>query len=73
MWLVYAHRMSRRICSYVEILVTKHGIPENLYSDKHTILISPIDGNLTQFGQMCEDLGINMIAANTIKHITKSK
>ncbi len=49
----------------LEILVTKHGIPENLYSDKHTILISPIDGNLTQFGQMCEDLGINMIAANT--------
>ena len=57
----------------LKILVTKHGIPENLYSDKHTILISPIDGNLTQFGQMCEDLGINMIAANTIKHITKSK
>lgn len=49
----------------LEILVTKHGIPENLYSDKHTILISPIDGNLTQFGQMCEDLGINIIAANT--------
>ena len=49
----------------LEILVTKHGIPENIYCDKHTILISIIDGNLTQFGHMCEDLGINIIAANT--------
>lgn len=49
----------------LEILVTKYGIPENFYSDKHTILINPKDGELTQFGQMCEDLGINMIAANT--------
>lgn len=49
----------------LEILVTKYGIPENIYCDKHTILISPIDGNLTKFGHMCEDLGINIIAANT--------
>lgn len=49
----------------LEILVTKYGIPENIYCDKHTILISPIDGNLTQFCHMCEDLGINIIAANT--------
>ena len=49
----------------LKILVTKYGIPENFYSDKHTILISPIDGNLTQFGHICEDLGINIIAANT--------
>ena len=49
----------------LKTLVTKHGIPENIYCDKHTILISPSDGNLTQFGHMCEDLGINIIAANT--------
>ena len=49
----------------LEILVTKYGIPENIYCDKHTILISPIDDNLTNFGHMCEDLGINIIAANT--------
>lgn len=49
----------------LEILVTKYGIPENIYCDKHTILISPIDENLTNFGHMCEDLGINIIAANT--------
>ena len=48
----------------LSILVTKYGIPENFYSDRHTILISP-KGSLTQFGQMCEDLGINLIAANT--------
>ena len=49
----------------LEILVTKYGIPENFYSDKHTILINPKDGELTNFGHMCEDLGINIIAANT--------
>ena len=49
----------------LQILVTKHGIPENLYSDKHTILINPKDGELTQFGYICKDLGINIIAANT--------
>ena len=45
----------------LEILVIKYSIPENFYSDKHTILIS----NLTNFSHMCEDLGINIIAANT--------
>ena len=49
----------------LQILVTKHGIPENIYCDRHTILINPKDGELTNFGRMCEDLGINIIAANT--------
>lgn len=49
----------------LEILVTKYGIPENICCNKHTISISPIDGNLIQFSHMCEDLGINIIAANT--------
>ena len=49
----------------LEILVTKYGIPENFYSDKHTILISLKDGNLTNFGHMCEGLEINIITANT--------
>ncbi len=53
----YAHML--------EILVTKYGIPENIYCDRHTILINPKDGELTNFGHMCEDLGINIIAANT--------
>ena len=45
------------------LLLTKHGIPENIYSDRHTILINPKEGELTQFGLICKDLGINQIAA----------
>ena len=52
-------------CHMLKILIEKHGIPENIYSDKHTILKSPVDGNLTQFGRICEELGINMIFAET--------
>jgi len=52
-------------CYMLKILVTKYGIPENIYSDKHSILKSPIDGNLTQFGKICENLGINLIFAET--------
>ena len=50
----------------LEILVTKYGIPENIYCDRHTILISPKDGNLTNFGHMCEDLGINSSIPGTV-------
>ena len=49
----------------LKILVTKYGIPENIYCDRHTILINPKDGELTNFGHMREDLGINIIVANT--------
>ena len=49
----------------LKILIEKHGIPENIYSDKHTIFKSSVDGNLTQFGRICEELGINMIFAET--------
>jgi len=52
-------------CHMLKILITKHGIPENIYSDKHTIFKSPIDGNLTQLGRMCNEFGINMIFAET--------
>lgn len=52
-------------CHMLKILIDKHGIPENIYSDKHTIFKSSIDGNLTQFGRICEELGINMIFAET--------
>jgi hypothetical protein len=47
----------------LKLLVEKHGIPENIYSDRHSILIAIKDGNTTQFGHMCNDLGINQIAA----------
>lgn len=47
------------------MLITHHGIPEIIYSDKHTILISPKEGEVTQFGYICEDLGITQIAASS--------
>ena len=49
----------------LKILIQKHGIPETIYSDKHTIFKSPIDGNLTQFGRICKELGINLIFAGS--------
>ena len=52
-------------CYMLKILIQKFGIPENIYSDRHTILKSPVDGKLTQFGRMCDELGINMIFAET--------
>ena len=52
-------------CHMLKILIQKHGIPENIYSDRHTIFKSPVDGQLTQFGRICEELGINTIFAQT--------
>ena len=52
-------------CHMLKIFIEKHDIPKNIYSDKHTIFKSLIDGNLTQFGRICEELGINMILAET--------
>lgn len=66
---------------YFEIIrqiITNHGIPLNIYCDRHTIFISPNDGkvtieqeldgktiNLTQFGRAMDDLGINIIKAKS--------
>ena len=47
------------------LLLINYGIPENIYSDRHSILINIKEGKLTQFGHMCKDLGINQIAALT--------
>ena len=52
-------------CRLLMLLLTKYGIPENIYSDKHTIFKSSVEYNLTTFGSICEDLGINLIFANT--------
>lgn len=45
------------------LLVTEYGIPETIYSDRHSILINYLSGETTQFGIMCNDFGINQIAA----------
>lgn len=47
------------------LLLTKHGIPENIYSDRHAILIPLKEGGTTHFVDICKDLGINQIAALT--------
>ena len=66
---------------YFEIvrqIISKHGIPISLYSDSHTIFVSPNKGklsvedqlagktvNLTQFGRAMDELGINIIIASS--------
>lgn len=52
-------------CWMMNILLEKHGIPMSLYSDKHSIFHSSKEDNLTQFGIMMEDLGIELVFANT--------
>ena len=52
-------------CHMLVLLITKYGIPENIYSDKHTIFKSPVNSNYTNFGKICKELGINQILANT--------
>lgn len=52
-------------CKVLMLLLSKYGIPENIYSDKHTIFKSSVEYNLTTFGTICEELGINIIYANT--------
>ena len=51
-------------CYLLMLLIKEYGIPISLYSDKHTILKSIIDGHLTTFGKIAKDLGIEMIFAN---------
>ena len=52
-------------CHMLKLLISEHGIPENLYSDKHSILKNHLNDSLTQFGRMCEEFGINLIFAET--------
>ena len=52
-------------CHLLKLIITKHGIPENFYSDRYSVFYNEEDKQLTQFGRMCKQLGINMIFANT--------
>lgn len=47
------------------LLLKKYGIPENIYSDRHSVLIPRKEDGATTFGNICKDLGINQIAALT--------
>ena len=52
-------------CYTFKIMLEKHGIPQAIYSDRTTILWNPKDGELTQVGRMLDELGIELIYANT--------
>ena len=52
-------------CSAFKIMFEKHGLPQAIYSDRTTILWNPKDGSLTQVGRMLDELGIELIHANT--------
>ena len=51
-------------CCMMVIVLKKYGIPEAVYSDKHQIFKSQ-DGTFTNFGFAMNDLGVDMIYANT--------
>ena len=52
-------------CHLFKILFEKYGIPISVYSDRTTILWDPKDGELTQVGRMLDELGIELIYANS--------
>lgn len=52
-------------CHAFKIMFEKYGIPESIYSDRTTILWNKLDDKLTQVGRMLEELGIQLIFANS--------
>lgn len=52
-------------CHTFKIMLEKYGIPLAIYSDRTTILWNPKDSKLTQVGRMLDELGIELIYANT--------
>ena len=52
-------------CYAFKIMFEKYGLPQSIYSDRTTILWNQKDGKLTQVGRMLDELGIELIYANT--------
>ncbi len=52
-------------CYTFKIMFEKYGLPQSIYSDRTTILWNQKDGELTQVGRMLDELGIELIYANT--------
>lgn len=46
-------------------VVTRHGVPRALYSDKDSVFRATKDGSPTQFAMMMRDLGVRMVFANS--------
>ncbi len=52
-------------CYAFKIMFEKYGLPQSIYADRTTILWDSKEGELTQIGRMLEELGIELIYANT--------
>ena len=52
-------------CYAFKIMFEKHGLPQVIYADRTTILWDPKEGGQTQVARMLEELGIELIYANT--------
>lgn len=48
-----------------ERMVRSSGVPEAVYSDKHSVFRSSKAGTATQFSMMMDDLGVRMVFANS--------
>lgn len=52
-------------CYAFKIMFKKHGLPEVIYADRTSILWTEVEGNRTQVARMLDELGIELIFANT--------
>ncbi len=52
-------------CHLFKIIFEKYGLPISIYSDRTSILWDQKDGELTEIGRMLEELGIELIYANS--------
>ena len=52
-------------CHAFKIILEKHGIPQVIYADRTSILWTEVEGNQTQVARMLDELGIELIFANS--------
>lgn len=52
-------------CYTFKIMFEKHGLPEVVYADRTSILWTEVEQNRTQVARMLDELGIELIYANT--------
>lgn len=52
-------------CYAFKIMLEKHGIPQIIYADRTSILWTEVENNRTQVARMLDELGIELIFANS--------
>ena len=52
-------------CYAFKLMFEKHGLPQTIYADRTSILWTQIEDNQTQVARMLDELGIELIFANT--------